>query len=360
MSGKFLCEKRFSEIRAALNAGREPVVAAFTRLEKSAKAALEQRPLSVRDNGGSPYFRQDAVYVPGKDGVRNPESNMECGNLAGKFSAACYDLAAAYRVTGEARYADKALELIHCWCINQDTRMFATGFIQDPATPGARYAGDIIIFARFYPAFLAMYLLDDYPGWDLYCQAQVKQWVRDMVEPQRKLMFFNGYDMYNNWEDARLLYLASGALFLGDLDLLIYVFERWRNIIPVKMTDEGQLPRETGRTRSMHYTLFALGSTTLVAEMAEGYGFDLYDYTVNGRCLKKAVDYAAYYLLHMDEWPFQMIEPLEKELSQGVPALFEMAHNKWQDDAYLQVIETYGGRPVTNLHATLLFGKLPE
>lgn len=360
MSGKFLQETRFTGIRSALDGGCTPFVDAFQRLKESADAALEQRPLSVRDNGGSPYFRQDAVYVPGQDGVRNSEANMECGNLAGKFSSACFDLAVAYRITREACYADKALELIHCWCINQDTRMFATGFIQDPATPGARYGGDIIIFARFYLAFIAMYLLDDYPGWDLYCQAQVKQWVRDMVEPQRKLMFFNGYDMCNNWEDARLLYLASGALFLGDLDLLIYVFERWRDIIPVKMTDEGQLPRDTGRTRSMHYTLFALGSTTLVAEMAEDYGYDLYDYTVNGRCLKKAVDYAAYYLLHVDEWPFQMIEPLEKELPHISLWLFEMAYKKWQDEKYLQVIESYVGRPVTNLHATLLFGKLAE
>ena len=40
----------------------------------------------------------------------------------------------------------------------------------------------------------------------------------------------------------------------------------------MKMTDEGELPRETMRTKSMHYTLFALNSTTLVAEMGAAYG----------------------------------------------------------------------------------------
>ena len=179
-----------------------------------------------------------------------------------------------------------------------------------------------------------------------------------MVEPQRKLMFFNGREMYNNWEDARLLYLASGALALGDLDLLIYVFERWRTIIPMKMTDEGELPRETMRTRSMHYTLFALNSMTRVAAMADGYGYDLYDYNINGRSLKLAVDYATRFLPNMEAWPFQMIEPLEAELGRSSLAVFEMAYGHWRDEAYLRVIDQYGGRPVVNQHASLLYAPL--
>jgi len=358
MSGKFLSDAHFAEIRRAIDGKSQLHIAGYEHLMCQTEEALEQPRLSIRDNGESPYFRQDAAYVQGQDGVRNTEANHESGKLAGQFSASCLNLALAYRLTGEARFADKALDLIHCWCINQDTRMFPEGFMHDAFTPGGRYGGDIILFARFSNVFLAMYLLDDYRGWDIHCQAAVKQWVRDMVEPQRKLMFYNGMYMFNNWDDARLLYLASGALALGDLDLLIYVFERWRTIIPQKMTDEGQLPRETGRTRSMHYTLFALNSMTSVAEMAAGYGYDLYDYSINGRCLKKATDYAAHYLLNMDAWPFQMIEPLEAELGKTSLAVLEMAYGHWGDGHYLQAINQYGGRPVTNNHATLLYAKM--
>ncbi|MBT4496985.1 MAG: alginate lyase family protein [Gemmatimonadetes bacterium] len=357
MPGKFLNEARFGEIRSAIDAGVPHILEARDHLMDRAEEALTQPRLSVRDNGGSPFFRQDAAYIPGQDGVRNAQANHESGKLAGRFSATVLDLAIAYRLTGESRFADKALELIHCWCINQNTRMFPGGFVQDAFTPGAQYGGDIILFACFNNAFLAMYLLDDYPGWDIYCQAAVKKWVRDMVEPQRKLMFFDGCDMYNNWEDARLLYLGTGGLALGDLDLLIYVFERWRTIIPMKMTDEGQLPRETMRTRSMHYTLFALSSTSLIAEVAAAYGYDLYDYSIDGRCLRKALDYATRYLLDMDEWPFEMIEPLEEELDSSSLALFEMVYGHWRDDRYLQVIDRYGGRPVKKSHATLLYAK---
>jgi hypothetical protein len=49
-----------------------------------------------------------------------------------------------------------------------------------------------------------------------------------------------------------------------------------------------------GRTRSTPYTLFALSSTALVAEVAESYDSQLFDYTVGNRYLEKAVNSAAY------------------------------------------------------------------
>ncbi len=59
--------------------------------------------------------------------------------------------------------------------------MFPEGFMHDAFTPGGRYGGDIILFARFNTAFLAMYLLDDYEGWDIHCQAAV---VAGLVAPK--------------------------------------------------------------------------------------------------------------------------------------------------------------------------------
>ena len=120
------------------------------------------------------------------------------------------------------------------------------------------------------------------------------------------------------------------------------------------MTDEGELPRETMRTRSMNYTVMALMHTMEVAEIGRRYGFDLYDLTINGRNIRKAVDYATHYLLHFDEWPFEQITPLDEKAPPRL-ALFEMAYRQWRDPRYLQVIDTWGGRPVVGGHATLLY-----
>ena len=289
--------------------------------------------------------------------MRDPQGNFECRRLAIQLSRVCMDLALAWRLGGEARYADKALQLIHAWCINRNTYMFPTGCVVGPATPGAPANGDITIFGAFHDLFLACYLLEEYPGWGVRPHAAVKRWVRDMIEPQRQPMFFEGREMYNNWEDARLLYLAKGALMLDDMDLLIAVFDRWVHTLPLKMTDAGELPRETMRTRSMHYTLFALDSMTQIAEIARQFGEDLYDTAVNGKSLRKAIAYAAHYMLHIDEWPFQMLEPLNVDVaSLNHLGIFEMAHARWGGQQYLDVIAAWGGRPVAACNATLLYG----
>ena len=357
MSGRYLSDAFLAAVRKRIESGKEPWRTAHAQLLAAADEALAQEPLSIRDNGGSPFFRQDGAYVKGQDGVRDTAANHRSSHLAGKVSHACLDLALAYRFTGEAKYADKALLLVHTWCINQNTRMFPTGFVVDAWTPGGQYGGDIVLFGSINDLFLAGYLLGDYPGWNLPPRAAVKRWTRAMVDAQREVMFYEGREMYNNWEDARLLYLAKGALLLDDCDLLLAVFDRWRRILPMKMTDEGELPRETMRTRSMHYTLFALNSTVQLAEIARQHGVDLYDWNADGRCLKQAVDYAARYLLRMDEWPFQMLEPLAPD---GKPprhiGLFEMTYARWGDRRHLDVIDAWGKRPVRGGHATLLFG----
>ena len=319
---------------------------------------MSQGPLSVRDNGGSPFFRQDAVYVERQDGVIDENSNRKSGQLAGLLSSRVMDLALGYALLGEEKWAAKAVELIGVWCINQDTRMYATGNVFDPQTPGGRHGGDIIAFIGFNDLFLACYLLRGYAGWNLRAHAAVKRWIRSMVDAQRELMFFQGREMYNNWEDARLMYLAKGALAIDDLSLLSYVFDRWCITLPIKMTDEGELHRETMRTRSMHYTLFALDSTMQIAEIARQFGVNLYDYEVNGRSLRKAVDYAAHYLLNMEQWPHEMITPFSGQWDESTRfRCFEMAYSYWGDERYLKVLKAHCQRPLPKGYGSLLFAR---
>jgi hypothetical protein len=357
MGGVYLSDAHMQSLRQHIAAGEEPWKSAFAEMEAEAGAAMEQLPLSVRDDSGSPYYRADAGYVAGQDGVRDQGSNRNSHERAVALSQACMSLALRWRLGDDSRHADKALDLIHAWCINQSTRMLPTGRVFDSATPGNRYGGDVGVFGGFGDLFLAAYLLRDYPGWDLLAHAAVKRWVREMIEPQRSVMFYNGREMCNNWESARLCYLAKGALLLDDLDLLAEVFERWRHILPLKMTDEGELPAETERTRSMNYTLFDLRSMLDLAEIGRALNQELYDYEVNGKGIRKAVDYAAHYLLHIDQWPHKMIKPVSEEPLERHMAAFELAYRQWGDLRYLEIIAAYGGRPVTSCFGTLLFGR---
>lgn len=358
MPNLFLNRQQMEQLRLHADAGEQPWADAYQALLVAAELGLQQTPLSVRQNGGSPHFRADVTYVQGQDGVFDEVSNRESFQLGKLLGDTVRDLALAHRLTRDARYADHALILIHTWCINQNTRMFATGRVEDAWTRGGIYGGDVLMFSAFRNLFLAISLLDDYPGWNLTAHAAVRRWVRAMVEPQRELMFFEGIEMYNNWEDDRLAYLATGALALEDLDLLASVFDRWRQIIPMKMTAEGELPRETRRTRSMTYTLRALRDMTFLAEIASQFGVNLYDYSGEGKSLRLALDYATRHLLNMEQWPHPMIRPLANEAAYGLNLTqFELAFARWGDKRYLAVINAWGGRPVMVDHATLLFAR---
>ena len=358
MPDAYLSPRHLAAVRARVDAGTQPFVAAYEHLVAAADAALNQEPVHVRMNGGSPHFRVDGVYLANQDGVADPDANMDSRKLAGKLSDAASTLALAYQLTDNADYAEHALKLIHTWTINQNTRMFPAGRVEDAWTAGGQYGGDVVMFLSFRGLFLAAYLLDDYPGWDLRARAGVRRWIKAMVDPQRELMFFEGRQMYNNWEDERLLYLALGALAIGDLDLLQYTFDRYHHTLPLKMTDEGELHRETMRTRSMTYSLMSLHGSLMLAEIARAYGQDLYDVSVNGRHLKLAVDYVARALPDMSTWPHKLIKPLEQELKPGARmSVFELAHRQWGDEAYMKIIEQRGGRPVTEDHATLLYAR---
>lgn len=351
----YLNARYFQDIGKRIDANDSSIGEAWRSVQHEADTiAIVEDPIRIGDNGGFRDFRSDVTYI--KDGVMHPEANHESVHLLNKVSQRTLNLALAYRISGEERYADRALMWIHRWCIDQDSYMFPDGIVVGPFTPGLRPGGDVGIFLRGADLFLACYLLDSYIGWGLEQRAAVKRWVRSMITPHRELMFYNGQPMYNNWEDARLCYLLKAALFLHDVEIMIEVFRRWREIIPQKMTAEGQLPRETERTRSMTYTLAALNHTIEIAEIARQCGENLYDYAADGKCLKRAIDYAAHYLLHIDDWPFKLIKPLEEELKEKPRPLFKLAHRYWGDTQYQQVLERWWPETINQGEAALLFG----
>lgn len=345
----------FSAIRARLDAGDPALTEAWKDVRHEADTvSMVSDPVRLPDNGGYREFRTDVTYA--KDGVIHPDANHESVKLLNQVSQTTLNLALAYRMTGEAQYAERALVWIHRWCIDQDSYMFPHGIVVGPFTPGLRPGGDVGIFLRGADLFLACYLLDSYVGWGLPQRAAVKRWVRSMLAPHHHLMFYNGYPMYNNWEDARLCYLLKGALFLHDVDIMVEVFRRWKETIPLKMTIEGQLPRETERTRSMTYTLAALNHTIEIAEIARQCGEALYDFEAEGKSMKKAIDYCAHYLLHIEDWPFELIKPIEQELKGRPRALFFLAHRYWGDAQYQQVLDRWWPETKNQGEAALLFG----
>lgn len=353
MPNRYLPESRFAAIRSKIEDNREPHATAWATLKNCAGKALEAPLVSVRDSDGSPHFTVDSVYLT--DGVFDKSADRRQSEAIAALSRMTVDLALAYRISGEAKFAEKALALIHAWCIDENTRMYPEGRVDGPASAGNRMNGDIVFFMQLNDTFLACYLLDDYPAWDIEALAATRRWVRSMVAVQRDAMFYKGARMVNNWEDARLLYLAKAALFLDDMDMLSEVFDTWKRNLPIKMDAEGFLPAEAERTRSMTYHLAAIDMVIEVAEIAKAHSVDLYRFEAQGRSAKLGVDLVTRYLLNFESWPHEQLDP-ESVFAKGKHRRFlEMAYQQWGEQACFEAIEKCGGRPLLDCHATLLF-----
>ena len=93
----------------------------------------------------------------------------------------------------------------------------------------------------------------------------------------------------------------------------------------------GALPHELTRTRSFHYSLYALQAAYTLADSAACLGVDLYGYRDGkGRSLRRATDYVAAYRGRAADWP-------HKELRWPAAILDELlvrARRAWGADAF--------------------------
>ncbi len=109
------------------------------------------------------------------------------------------------------------------------------------------------------------------------------------------------------------------------------------------MPDGGQ-PGELGRTKSVSYSKTNLWLMTEIALMGQKLGVDLWKYeTEDGRSLKKAYEFLAYYVLNPEEWPKKQITEggAEKALNESVKPLLSKASTAFGTSLIDSKVEAY-------------------
>jgi hypothetical protein len=130
------------------------------------------------------------------------------------------------------------------------------------------------------------------------------------------------------WFDAQV---AQFALFARRPTLAKAVVDAFpRRRIAPQFTPDGKLPLELARTRSFHYSIYALLAAYDVADMGQCVGVDLWRYDEGGKSLKRATDFVAAYRGKMAAWPYQELRPDTDELDE----LLRRAARAWPGAAY--------------------------
>jgi hypothetical protein len=330
--------------------------AAYRNLIARADKALAVRPASVMDKRSIPVSGDRHDYVSlarywwpnpanpkgayiRRDGDTNPEIETDRFDRSAlsRMTRNADTLALAYYYSGERKYAVSAAAAIRAWFLDPATAMNPNmNYAQ--AVPGVSEgrAEGVLDGASFITVIDAAGLIGPSGALTPAETAALENWFGRYLDWMLKSPNGQGEGKASNnhglWYDAQV---ARFALFARKPEIarkIVAAFPKAR--IAQQVDVSGALPAELGRTRSFHYSLYALSAAYTLADSAACLDIDLYRAEEKGRSLRKATDYVAAYRGRAADWPYK---------EQGWPAdtldeLLVRADSAWGPGAYPRAV----------------------
>ncbi|MCX6873269.1 MAG: alginate lyase family protein [Verrucomicrobia bacterium] len=297
------------------------------RILKAADAALKIEPITItaaraeRSTGGPNDFYSEADYSwpdPAKtnglpfinrDGMSYPgvfsKHRMAMRNLRDAVAA----LGAAYMITREDHYAEKAAQLLRVFLLDPATRMnphleYAQAI--QGKSPGRCYGIiDALHLIEIPPSVTAM---QESPAFKPELMTGLKQWFSDLSEWMTTSK--NGKDeanTKNNHAVAFWLQIAAFASFTGDETKITECRRQFKEVFLVKQMDpDGSFPAELKRTKPYGYSIFQLENMATLCQVLATKDDNLWTYqTQDGRSIRRAMEYLYPYLEAKSKWPLK-------------------------------------------------------
>ena len=250
---------------------------------------------------GLPYIRRDGESNPGNFS----QHRMAVKALRNSVAA----LAAAYKITGDDRYASKAAELLRVFFLDEKTRMNPNlNFAQ--AIPGVSPGRGIGIIDALHlieiPA--AVRAMEKSKAFPVATDAGLRRWFHGLAEWMTTSK--NGIDEANeknNHTVAFYLQLAVYADFIGDEAKLDLCRKQFKEVfVPKQMALDGGFPLELARTKPYGYSIFQLDNMTLLCQVLSTEADNLWTFELpDGRGIRKAVAYLFPFLADKSAWPLK-------------------------------------------------------
>ena len=284
--------------------GEEPVTVTATRAERSAGGPHDfysEGDYWWPDPGdpGGPYVR--------RDGLTNPDNFVAHRQAMRRLGRIVPDLASAFVLTGDDRYADAALRHLRAWFVDPATRM----------NPSLLYAQAISgrVTGRGIGIIDTVHLVEVARAVEVLAREgalsdaeadPVRHWFADYLGWLTTHPYgIDERDHGNNHSTTWALQAAAFARLAGDEAVLADVRRRFKTVLlPTQMNAEGGFTDELGRTKPYAYSLFNLDMFAAVAQAASAPEDDLWTFeTPDGRGLALGLDFMAPYVADKAAWP---------------------------------------------------------
>ncbi|HEX8786712.1 MAG TPA: alginate lyase family protein [Telluria sp.] len=293
------------------------------RVLRAAQADLAEQPLTItafpaaRSSGGLHDFYSEGDYWwpdpahPGgpyiqRDGLSNPANFVAHRRALLRLSVQVPALAAAWKLTGDQRYADQAAAHLRAWFIDPQTRLNPN--LQYAQAIFGRSTGrgiGIIDTVHLVEVARAIEVLETGHALSDAERKQIAQWFTDYLHWLTHSK--NGQDernAKNNHGTCWLLQVAAFAHLTGDQALLAYARERFKTVLlPTQLAADGSLPLELKRTKPYGYALFDLEALATLCEILSTPDDNLWTYALpDGRGMAKAMAWMFPYMRDKASW----------------------------------------------------------
>ncbi|UCH61774.1 MAG: alginate lyase family protein [Fidelibacterota bacterium] len=374
----FLLDSRtLFETKERVYSGDKELLPAIQKLRSEADQALDSGPFSVMDkpftppSGNkhdymslAPYWwpnpdTEDGLPYIRKDGLVNPERNRYDKIPLRELELNVVTLALAYFYTEHEPYAAHAVNLIHCWFLDEETRMnphleYGQGI---PGITEGRGSG-IIDTRSFFRIAEVVDLLSGSRSWTEKNQKQLQEWFSKyldwMLNSEKGKKEAASNKNHGTWFDVIASHLA---FFVGEEDIAQEILKAVPECrIAVQIEPDGRQPLELKRTRSFHYSAMNIEGLFHLAIMGENVGLELWNFeTEDGRCFKTALTFLLPYVTEGRPWPYQQVRGWEAGDSEILHFILRLAVKKYGEPEYEAMIKRLPDIDVNSSRLNLLY-----
>jgi hypothetical protein len=281
-----------------------PVTITAFKAEKSAGGVHDY--FSQADYSWPDPAKPDGLPYVNRDGWSNPDIFSRHRWAMVRLARGVGALGAAFKITGERKYADHAVAHLRAWFVDPATRMNPS-LLYSQAILGSvtgRGVGiiDTIHLIEVSAAIEILIARGAMPAPDA---GPITSWFRDYLAWLTTSPFgIDERNRGNNHGTCWVMQVAAFARMLGDRDTLDYCRTRFKTwLLPNQMFEDGSFPLEMRRSKPYGYSLFQLDQLAMVAQILSTPDDNLWNFTLpDGRSLRKAFDFMVPFIADKSKW----------------------------------------------------------
>ncbi|NQU88325.1 MAG: alginate lyase family protein [Mariniphaga sp.] len=318
---------KLERVRVLLQAKKyfneKPITVTASQCERSASGIHDY--YSEGDYWWPDSDNPEGAYIR-RDGLTNPANFNDHRLALRRLSLIVPAFTGAYKITGERKYALKAIEHLKAWFVNPETRMNPNLLFSQAIKGRSTGRGiGIIDTIHLVEVVKAMIFLDEKGILEKEILEGLRTWFSEYLNWLTTHPFgIAERDNGNNHSTCWAMQVAMFASFTQDSEKMDFCRNFYKDILlPQQVSENGSFPLELNRTKPYAYSLFNLDAMATLCEILSTEKENLWEYkTPDQISLKKAMDFMFPFIQNKSDWPYPPDVMYFDEWPMRQPALF--------------------------------------